>query len=37
VLRAAIVGIAAQSDAAIMAALQALEAIKTGRPPKGQK
>lgn len=37
VLRAAILGFAAQSDAAIGAALQALDVIKTGRPPKGQK
>jgi len=37
VLRAAIIGFAAQSDAAVTAALQALEVIKTGRPPKGQK
>lgn len=37
VLRAAIIGFAAQSDAAITAALAALEVIKTGRPPKGQK
>lgn len=37
VLRAAIIGFAAQSDAAVTAALQALDVIKTGRPPKGQK
>ena len=37
VLRAAIIGFAAQSDAAITAALQSLVVIKTGRPPKGQK
>lgn len=34
VLRAAIIGFVAQSDAAVMAAVKALEAIKTGRPPK---
>jgi len=37
VLRAAIISFAAQSDAAVTVALQALDAIKTGRPPKGQK
>jgi len=37
VLRAAIIGFAAQSDATISAALQTLDVIKTGRPPKGQK
>lgn len=37
VLRAAIISFAAQSDAAVSAALEALEIIKTGRPPKGQK
>ena len=37
VLRAAIIGFAAQSDAAVTAALQALAVIKTGRPPKAQK
>jgi hypothetical protein len=37
VLRAAITNLAAQNDANVMAALLALEAIKTGRPPKGQK
>lgn len=37
VLRAAIIGFAAQSDAAVTAALQALDTIKTGRPLKGQK
>ncbi|WP_144408313.1 hypothetical protein [Sulfuricella sp. T08] len=37
VLRAAVIGFAAQSDAAVSAALQSLEVIKTGRPPKGQK
>ncbi len=37
VLRAAIIGFAAQSDAAVMAALRTLEVIKTGRPPIGQK
>jgi hypothetical protein len=37
VLRAAIIGFAAQSDATVKAALQALDVIKTGRPPKGQK
>ncbi len=37
VLRAAIIGFAAQSDAAVMAALQALKVIKTGRPLKGHK
>lgn len=37
VLRAAIIGFAAQSDATVSAALQSLEVIKTGRPPKGQK
>ena len=35
VLRAAIIGFSAQSDAAITVALQALDAIKTGRPSKG--
>jgi hypothetical protein len=37
VLRAAIIGFVAQSDAAVTAAVKALTAIKTGRPPKGQK
>jgi hypothetical protein len=37
VLRAAIIAFAAQPDARIDAALQALEIIKTGRPPKGSK
>jgi hypothetical protein len=37
VLRAAIIAFAAQSDAAVTAALRSLDAIKTGRPPKGQK
>lgn len=37
VLRAAIIAFAAQSDAAVTAALQALDVIKTGRPPKGHK
>lgn len=37
VLRAAILGLAAQTDAAVTAAVKALAAIKTGRPPKGQK
>lgn len=37
VLRAAIIVFAAQSDAAIATALAALDVIKTGRPPKGQK
>jgi hypothetical protein len=37
VLRAAIIGFAAQSDAAVMVALQALEVLKTGRPLKGHK
>jgi hypothetical protein len=37
VLRAAIIGFVAQSDAAVTAAVKSLTAIKTGRPPKGQK
>lgn len=37
VLRAAVHLLAAQSDRKIKAALQSLEAIKTGRPPKGKK
>ena len=37
VLRAAIIGFAALSDAAVMAAVKALDVIKTGRKPKGQK
>ena len=37
VLRAAIVALAAQSDASVMKALRGLMVIKTGRPPKGQK
>lgn len=37
VLRAAVINFSAQSDATISAALLALEAIKTGRPPKGKK
>lgn len=37
VLRAAIIGFAAKSDASVMAALQALTVIKTGRPLKGHK
>ena len=37
VLRAAIIGFAAKSDAAVMVALQALKVIKTGRPLKGHK
>lgn len=36
-LRAAIIGFAAQSDSAIKAALLALEVVKTGRPSKAQK
>ncbi|MFZ4539999.1 MAG: hypothetical protein ACOYNV_27355 [Propionivibrio sp.] len=34
-LRAAIIGFADQSDAALTAAVQALNLIKTGRPAKG--
>ena len=37
VLRAAIISFAAFSDSSVMEAIQTLEAIKTGRPPKGQK
>lgn len=37
VLRAAIIGFAALSDAAVLAAVKALDVIKTGRKPKGQK
>jgi hypothetical protein len=37
VIRAAIIDFAARSDAAITAALEALVAIKTGRPPKDLK
>ena len=37
VLRAAIIGFVAQTDAAVTAAVKSLAAIKTGRPPKGQK
>ena len=37
VLRAAVINFSAQSDATISATLLALEAIKTGRPPKGKK
>ena len=37
VLRAAIFGFASQSDEYIKAAMQALEVIKTGRPPKEQR
>jgi hypothetical protein len=37
VLRAAIIGFVAQSDAAVTAAVKALTVIKTGRPPKGHK
>jgi hypothetical protein len=34
VLRAAIIGFAAQSDSAVARALRAVEVLKTGRPPK---
>jgi hypothetical protein len=37
VLRAAIVGFAALSDAAVVAAVKAVPVIKTGRKPKGAK
>lgn len=37
VLRAAIIGFAALSDAAVLAAVKALDVIKTGRKPKGHK
>jgi len=37
VLRAAVIGFAAQSDASVVKALKALAVIKTGRPAKGQK
>jgi hypothetical protein len=37
VLRAAVIGFAALGDAAVMAAVQSLEVIKTGRPPKKLK
>lgn len=37
VLRAAIITFAAQSDTAVIAAMQALEVIKTGRKPKNHK
>lgn len=37
VLRAALASFAAQSDAAVMAAVKALAVIKTGRKPKGTK
>jgi len=36
VLRAAIIGFAAQSDSAVTKALRAVEVLKTGRPPKAQ-
>lgn len=37
VLRAAIIGFVAQSDADVTAAVKSLAVIKTGRPPKGHK
>ena len=37
VLRAAILGLAAQTDASLANAVKALVAIKTGRPPKEKK
>lgn len=37
VLRAAVIGFAALSDAQLTAALQSLVVIKTGRPPHGKK
>jgi hypothetical protein len=37
VLRAAVIGFAALSDAELTAALQTLVIIKTGRPPQGKK
>ena len=37
VLRAAVISFSVQSDAVIVKALSALDVIKTGRPPKGQK
>lgn len=37
VLRAAVIGFAALSDAELAAALQTLVVIKTGRPPQGKK
>ncbi|SPJ14178.1 conserved hypothetical protein [Burkholderiales bacterium] len=37
VLRAAIIGFAAQSDSVVTSALRAVEVLKTGRPPKVQK
>jgi hypothetical protein len=37
VLRAAIIGFASQSDEYIKASMEALEVIKTGRPPKGRR
>jgi hypothetical protein len=36
-LRAATIGFAARGDADIMAAIQSLDVIKTGRPPKKTK
>jgi hypothetical protein len=37
VLRAAVIGFAALADSAIVAAVQSLDSIKTGRPPKKTK
>jgi hypothetical protein len=37
VLRAAIIGFSAKSDTAVIAALQTLKVIKTGRPLKGHE
>jgi hypothetical protein len=37
VLRAAVIGFAALTDSAIVAAVQSLDIIKTGRPPKKTK
>jgi len=37
VLRAAVIGFAALSDAELTAALKTLVVIKTGRPPQGKK
>jgi len=37
VLRAAVIGFAALSDAELTVALQTLVVIKTGRPPQGKK
>ena len=37
VLRAAVIGFAALSDAELAVALQTLVVIKTGRPPQGKK